>query len=533
MLGQTVTLQDIKDFDALTDEINRRLAVSNRVKYFDDPAGYIEDVLGETLTDDLRAICESVVKYSVTIAQSGNGTGKSFIESRIALWFFDCRTEPQVFAAAAPPQANLENILWAELETACDAHPYITSDCDRKNLKITRKPKEFIAGVSIPTQGTDKEKEARFGGKHAPSMLFLVDEGDAVPDPVYSGIETCLSGGFEKLLITFNPRQRLGWVYRAIKDGRANVVKLSAFSHPNVITGEERIPGAVNREKTLRRIAQWTRPVAEGEVPDKQCFKLPDFLVGCTPHDQKGQPYPPLKAGWYKIIEHQFSHVVLGEYPAQAANQLISEEWVDLARSRYDMFVAKHGVLVPESTNCSAGLDIAEMGEDSSVLVKRFGNFVHPLSSWNKQDVIEVGDCVRDDLIANGITNISAIYCDGTGVGAGTAPYMARQYSLPAVKVMVASSPTGRTEDDGEFGLLLDQLMWKVREWLRTDLAMLPPDQDLIEELLAFTYETKGRYLKVSSTDDIKALLKRSPDRARALMLSFMTSGFFTDSDLS
>jgi hypothetical protein len=136
------------------------------------------------------------------------------------------------------------------------------------------------------------------------------------------------------------------------------------------------------------------------------------------------------------------------------------------------MFVAKHGVMVPEHTRCSAGLDIADMGEDSSVLCKRFGNFVHPLSSWNKQDVIEVGDCAHSDLATNNITNISAIYCDGTGVGAGTAPYMTRTYNLPAVKVMVASSPSEKTEDDGEYGLLLDQLMWEVREWLWTDLAM-------------------------------------------------------------
>jgi hypothetical protein len=46
--------------------------------------------------------------------------------------------------------------------------------------------------------------------KHAPSLMFLVDEGDAVSDPIYSGIDTCLSGGYMKMLVTFNPRQRLG-----------------------------------------------------------------------------------------------------------------------------------------------------------------------------------------------------------------------------------------------------------------------------------------------------------------------------------
>jgi len=501
-------------------------------RYSNDCEGFIEHVLGEHLTDDLREICRSVVENSVTIAQSGNGTGKSFIESRIAVWFYKCQIEPQIYCAAAPPQTNLENILWAEISATADKHAHLFVGSSLKNLKISRSPLEFITGVAIPSSGTDAQRQARFSGKHAPSLLFLLDEGDAIPDPVFAGIETCLSGGFSRLLITFNPRERRGHVYRTIKTGQANVIKLTALNHPNVVTGTDVIPGAVDREKTLRRIAQWTRPLGPGEQRDKTCFDLPEYLVGCIPTDQQRRPLAPLAPGTYKIVEHQFSHVVLGEYPAQADNQLISEEWIDKARSRYDLFVAAHGVIVPETIRCTGGLDIADQGRDSSVWCKRFGNFVHPLVSWQKQDVIEVGDLVQADLIVQGITSLTAIYCDGTGVGAGTAPYMVKQYALPAVKVMVASAATDKT-DLGEFGILLDQLMWEVREWLRNDLAMLPPDPELIEELLAFNYEVKLGKVKVSSTDEVKTLLGRSPDRARALMLSFMKSGWFSEMDLS
>jgi len=501
-------------------------------RYADDAEGFITDELGEYLTDDLRAICRSVVENPVTIAQSGNGTGKSWIEARLAVWFYRCQPNPQVYCAAAPPESNLENILWAEITAVTDRHPYLIKDSSVRAFKIARNSKEFITGVAIPATGTDNQKQTRFGGKHAPSMLHLVDEGDGVPDPVFAGIETCQSGGLGRRLITFNPKERMGKVYRMIKEGQAHVIKLTAFSHPNVITGENIVPGAVDRATTVRRIAQWTRPLAPGEARDKTCFELPEYLVGAVPIDQRNKPLTPLAAGWYKIIEHQFSHVVLGEYPAQADNQLISEEWIDKARSRYDLFVAAHGVIVPETIRCTGGLDIADGGKDNSVWCKRFGNFVHPLVSWQKQDVIEVGDLVQADLIVQGITSLTAIYCDGTGVGAGTAPYMVRQYALPAVKVMVAWAATDKT-DLGEFGILLDQLMWEVREWLRNDLAMLPPDPELIEELLAFNYEVKGGKVKVSSTDDVKKLLARSPDRARALMLSFMKSGWFSEMDLS
>jgi len=390
--------------------------------------------------------------------------------------------------------------------------------------------KRQTVGVTVEGDGTYLTSIVEHNsGKHAPSLLFLIDEGDAVPDPVFDGIETCLSGGYDRMLITFNPRQRLGHVYRTIKEGRAHVVKLSAFNHPNVITGENIIDGAVTREKTIRRISQWTRPLAPGEKIDKACFELPKYLVDCVPVDQRGKDLQPLVSGWYRIEEHQFSHVVLGEYPAQAENQLISEEWVDKARSRYDLFVAKHGVIVPESVSCVCGLDIADGGNDDSILTKRFGNFVHPLVSWQDKDVIELADEVNDEVCH---LHPTAVYCDGTGVGAGTAPYMARQHNLPAVKVMVASSPT-MTVESGEFGLLLDQLMWTVRDWLKDDMAMLPPDALLVEELLSFNYTVKQGKIKVSSTDDIKDLLKRSPDRARSLMLSHHPTGKFGGMDLS
>jgi hypothetical protein len=87
--------------------------------------------------------------------------------------------------------------------------------------------------------------------------------------------------------------------------------------------------------------------------------------------------------------------------------------------------------------------------------------------------------------------------------------------------VMVASSPTKKTEL-GEFYILRDQLWWACREWLRTDTgAMLPPDEMLIEELQTPTYEVKNGKIRVMDKATMRELLKRSPDRADALCLTF------------
>ena len=87
--------------------------------------------------------------------------------------------------------------------------------------------------------------------------------------------------------------------------------------------------------------------------------------------------------------------------------------------------------------------------------------------------------------------------------------------------VKVASSPTEKTEL-GEFQILRDQLWWACREWLRTDPgAMLPPDEMMIEELQTPTYEVANGKIRVMKKETMRELLKRSPDRADSLCLTF------------
>jgi hypothetical protein len=315
----------------------------------------------------------------------------------------------------------------------------------------------------------------------------------------------------------FNPRAELGEAYRMERYGKANIVQLSAFSHPNVVTGEDRIPGAVTQETTVRRINEWCRHLAESESPDSECFELPAFLEGCTAKSQSGQEYPPLKPGWYKIMEPAFSYMVLGQYPAQGSNQLISKEWIARARSRWDAYVSKHGEIPPEYTSAIMGLDIGEFGSDINVACFRYGGYVERLIAWGGMDTLMTGDRAVEEYKDR---RVSRVNVDATGIGAGVAPHMQRS-RCSASPVKVASAPTESTEL-GEFHILRDQLWWSCREWLRIDPgAMLPPDEMLIEELQIPTYEVVNGEVRVMKKETIKELIKRSPDRADALCLTF------------
>ncbi len=502
---------------------------SSLTGYQEDPVGFGEEVLKETYTEDVQVLMESVRDHVVTVAKSANATGKTHGAARVGVWWYLTHPDCQVYTAAAPPESNLRRLLWGEIGGIIEKHPELFEDSQVKNLHVARGAQTFLTGVTIPSSGSDAQREAKFSGKHSPHLLFIIDEGDAVPDEVYRGIESCMSGGHARLLVMLNPRAEVGEPHRMERDGKANIVHLSAFNHPNVLTGEDVIPGAVTREATVRRINQWCRPLAEGETPGSESFELPKIMVGAKATDQSGREFPSLQAGHYKIMEPAFSYMVLGQYPSKASNQLISKEWIAKARSRWDAYVEEHGENPPAYTSAVMGLDVGEFGTDVNCCCFRYGGYVESLIVWGGVDPIQTGERASKEYKCRR-THRACI--DAIGVGAGIAPHMQRK-GCSAHGIKTSSRPISKTEI-GEFNTLRDELWWKCREWLRTDTgAMLPPDEMLIEELSVPTYEVKSGKIRVMAKDSMRELLRRSPDRADALCLTFAQGGFFAECDFS
>jgi len=271
-----------------------------------------------------------------------------------------------------------------------------------------------------------------------PTFSFVLDEGDAIPDEIYRAIESCMSGGFSRLLVMFNPKRRMGAVYRMIRDGKCSLVSMKAFDHPNVVTGKEVIVGAVTRDKTITRINEWTVPVneEEGDELDNTCFEVPDYLVGATTTDTAGNYYPPLDPGHRKIVEAEFSYMVLGEYPTQSMYQLISTDWIDAARTRWDAYVAQFGLKPPVAVKAIMGLDAADLGEDYNTLCTRYGGFLMDIKRWHGMDIAQTAN--RASLFYHE-RGCEIINVDSTGVGAGIAPNIELQnidYFAKSVKIL-------------------------------------------------------------------------------------------------
>ena len=71
-------------FDQLLDSIDRKFGDDRSFSaYQDDPVGFGEKILGETYTDEVKVLMESVRDHPVTIAKSPNAVGKCCLESEI------------------------------------------------------------------------------------------------------------------------------------------------------------------------------------------------------------------------------------------------------------------------------------------------------------------------------------------------------------------------------------------------------------------------------------------------------------------
>lgn len=272
-----------------------------------------------------------------------------------------------------------------------------------------------------------------------------------------------------------------------------HVIRAGAHDHPNVVKGEEVIPGGPSRA--------WIDDV----------------------RDEYGEDSP------YYVAR------VEARFPETATDALVRREWIERA---HDLW--RRGALeeAAEGTRSTLGVDPARLGPDRTVVCWRQGPVVREFRSWRGLDTMETAGKILDFIktLLRATPGVKHVVVDEVGLGGGvldrlkeTCRELGRYIDTDGVEVTNPRPPQAkgfqagsRAPNADRFTNARAQAFWRVRKLLEEGRLALPPDADgLAEELLAtrVRFASDGR-TKIESKKGLKRRLGRSPDLADALAVS-------------
>lgn len=452
-----------------------------------DPVWWIENVLGDRLWEKQKQVVRSVVDNRETSVKSCHAAGKSFMASRVALWFL-YNHAPSIVITTAPTDRQVRGILWKEIAAAhTRALVPLGGEVITKQIKIA--PDWFAWGFTAPDYDPD-----RFQGFHSESVLVVVDEAAGVSAKIYEAIASILSGEHCRLLNIGNPTDETGDFGRSFKRASTSKFTISAFDTPNLsafdITPEDITEG------------KWEEKIT-GDLPCPYLI-TPQFVSESIERWGGASPF------WESRI--------LANFPSAATDSLIP--WSLIERAQREPMI--DGAIL-------LGVDVARFGGDESVIVAKCGNGATVIDSWQGLDTMQTTGRIKQAIDR---LNPISVGVDVIGVGGGVVDRLLEiGCGVKGVNVGEGSSDTEK------FVNLRAEIFWGLREMFEQGtIALDPNDEEMATQLSSIRYKitSKGK-IQIESKDDMKKRGVGSPDRADALAIacSMAHRYEFTPLDLS
>ncbi len=452
-------------------------ATGNRfARYFDDPVAFFLEVLFWRPWSKQEEIARLIAREDLVTVRSGNGVGKTELAAAIVWWFAKTRGSGcRVFLTSAKKdQAELG--LWR----AVRAH-FFRADRGGRPLggsmpKLGSTGWDGPEGEQIVVLSADKAEA--FQGLRAARMMIVADEASGIPDAIFEAVQANLSGD-GKLVLIGNPMKSTGFFADTHRDGSDFAREgISVLESPNVIAGRTVIEGLPTRAFVDRMKRRY------------------------------GEQSPI-----YKIR-------VLGEFVANEAGKPIPWSFIEEAQERWSGATGE-GVL-------HLGVDPAgpgEFGDQTAIVWRRGRKMLGYLmdAGWDEDTIIRhvldviaehrsEDECPRVIVDAGGTIG-SSLLTRLVGISKGLTP--AKRWAVLGMR----SHEKARREPDN-YDRVCDELFESLARWIK-DSGAIPPHTGLAEELHAPMWNSVGRgLLKLTSKEDIRKALGRSPDLADALALS-------------
>ncbi len=386
----------------------------------------------------------------------------------------------------APTWTQVEQVLFGQVHAAIATGRVPLADWGAVNrTEIRLASGEFALGLST-------DVAVRFQGYHAKPGRFLLivfDEAPGVRTDIYEAVEGIRAGGDVRLLFIGNPviasgpffdifyEESLGWYRETI----------SAFDTPNFVG------------LTIDDILA----MSDAELDDN----VRPYLITRRFVYEKYHEWGPDHA--------LYQSRVLGAFPLQADDALLSLAWLEAAATR----PAAYSPGLP----VQAGVDVAGPGDDETVLCVRQGDAILQLAAYADADARGKVVAALRPWKAKGL---DAVNVDVAGIG----HYFAQALDddrLPVVRVNVGESPAGRSkratdEAKAKFKNLRAQVFWSFREWASAGMLAGLTDRTAIAQLASIRYDhdARGR-IEIEKKEDARKRGAKSPDRAEAVVLAF------------
>jgi len=426
--------------------------------------------LGQDIWSKQDEILQALAKFPRTAVKACHASGKTHNAAAAVLWWIT-RYKEAVAVTTAPTWTQVERLLWGEIHSAVYRAKIAFPKPNATSLQLG--PGRYAIGLST-------NEGVRFQGFHG-NVLIVLDEAPGILPEIFEAIEGIRAGGDVRVLALGNPIIASGPFYDAFSSNREswNLITISAFDTPNL--------QGITMEQLL-------------EMSDKEL-------------DQNPRPYLTTRR-WVKekYLEWGLGHPlwesrVLGNFPLQSEDALLSLSWLEQAKLRTE-----------GDGELWAGLDVAGPGEDETVLCVRRGPRIILLRAWAGRDA-------RGDVLAALLpykSQLKKVNVDSVGIGYYMAQHL-RDHGLPVAEINVGQS----SREDGKYSNRKAELYWSFR--LRAicgDLAGLT-DEKTIAQLAGIRYSHNSRgQIVIESKEDARKRGVKSPDRAEAVMLAFVEVSF-------
>jgi phage terminase large subunit len=487
-------------------------------KYFDNVSDYAYDFFGVNFWQKQKEIADALKHKNFVCVRSAHSTGKSYLLGILINFYFDT-VYPLIGIGTAPTKALVSSVMFSYARQFRNQNLKILGDywAGPVTPKLTTSEGHYFEGI-VTSDPTSVQ------GRHGENVVLLLDEAVGISSEMFESLESLMVGDYVKVLAIYNPTDPSAYVAQLEKSSGWHTITMSAYDHPNVWTGVERLaegrkatdtlpfPGAINLSRFEQLLKQWSFRIDKSDYNPARDIILPSSMLAKDLEYYRPGPIASAR--------------LLGRWPETSMNAIFTDFVVDNAM---------YNILKTEFDEpITIGVDVARFGSDFSAFCVRQGGKILELFEINGLETVAVtGKAIelcrkyseRFEVPAQAID----IAVDVIGLGAGVYDNLI-DAGYNAYEVNVSE----RAWNAESYGNLRSELWFEVYNMFLSGQISLGNINsttifDLKKQLVAplFTYDRVGRR-QIEPKDDTKKRLERSPDLADAVMLAFAVNTEFT-----